>query len=438
MTLHLFIMQGQVKLKFRVNMMKKKMGSILIVVMMVLACAYPNGQNAEKALESKNDTVMEPVEREQILAPDLNHNGIAERVRVAKTNEGRHLMIWEDDEWLCREDSYFTQENQGSIFLCTLDGEDYLLRYRPKIDQGICTYEYEISFFEGSKKKIAGRNSIDFDINFGSPIHEDFEPETIAVFMHEINELLSHSVQLLNTDNNLLATFEKEGCLYDSLWWLDNWEPAFVRDEGKSLLENLKDFQTTMTIVQKPADPVEIDCLPIDESLEMSFYSGSGGWRTRLILNPDGSFLGDYVDGDWGPDYPEQKICQFHGQFGEMKKLSDASWSLTLEKLEIDTSHSIGEEWDVTDEYGTVQVHYISREPYGLDGDNGMALKPGARFILYSPEAAGHEPGTELYGAIAFQDWMHKNIEFTSDADVLGCWGLQNVEMGYGFFSENE
>lgn len=382
--------------------MKKKLSSILIIIM-ILACACSDEEKLEEATESVSDAAIELAEPEEsdmkpddavdvTIAPDLNHNGIAEHVRVAKTNEGRHLMIWEDDEWLCQAESYFTDQKQTSIFLCTLDGEDYLLRYRPTMHLGMCTYEYELSAFEGNKERRVGYNKINFDINFVSPIYEDFDPEAIAVFMHEINELLSHSVQLLNIDNNLLATFEKEGRLYDSLWWLDKWEPEYSRDESKSLLKNLMDFQTTM-MAQKSANSEEVDGLPITEPMEMSFHSGAGAWCTTLILNPDGSFV-----------------------------------------LELDTGHNVGEEWDVTDEYGT--VHYISREPYGFDGEDWTALEPGARFVLYSPDATGHEPGTELYGAVEFQSWMHGHKEFTNDTDILGCWGLQNVETGQGFFSE--
>ena len=56
--------------------------------------------------------------------------------------------------------------------------------------------------------------------------------------MDEINALLADSVQLLNTDENLLGTFEREGRLYDSLWWLDD-----DREKDLSLLENLEAYQ---------------------------------------------------------------------------------------------------------------------------------------------------------------------------------------------------
>lgn len=198
--------------------------------------------------------------------------------------------------------------------------------------------------------------------------------------MDEINNLLSNSVQILNTNSNLSDILDGEGQLYDSLWWLDGWEPEFIRDKDKSLRENLKDFQTAMTAVQVPVVPEEADSLPFTEPLEMEFYSGAGAWRTCLTLNPDGSFVGDYCDADVNTLH----VCQFHGQFGKVEKLTDSSWLLTLSELEIDT---------------------------------------------------GHEPGTELYGALEFQSWMHKHHEFNSADDILGCWGLLNMETGRGFFN---
>ena len=84
----------------------------------------------------------------------------------------------------------------------------------------------------------------------------------------------------------------------------------------------------------------------------------------------------------------------------------------------------MGEEWD---EGG---VHYVSSEPYGLTGADGKALEPGAGFIFYLPEATGRAPDTELYGAMDFVNWHPTNRA----PDTLGCYGLHNLETGYGFF----
>lgn len=236
--------------------MKKEICHLLIEMLLltVSACACSVGQNTEGATESGVDVPIETAATPAV-TPDLNHNGIAEEVRLTEIDDGvgQRLEIRENDKLIASEEGYFAHAGWRSIFLCTLDSEDYFLHYEPMMFQGVCTYSYTLSTLSltDSTETVVQTNSIDFDINFGSPIHGDFDPEAIAAFMDEINDLLSHSVQLLNTDSDLLDTFEKEGQLYDSLWWLDSWEPVFVRDESKSLVENLKDFQTAVTAVQE-------------------------------------------------------------------------------------------------------------------------------------------------------------------------------------------
>ncbi len=365
------------------------------------------------------------------LQPDLNRNGIAEEVCLKDIDGGQELEIWENGKLVDREIGYFSHAGQTSVFLCTLDGEDYLLRYHPTMYQGVGSYGYALSTLIDNEETVVRWNEIDFDINFGSLLHDRFEAEAIATFMDEINELFTHSVQLLNTENDLLDTFEKEGRLYDSLWWLDGWEPEFVRDEHKSLQENLEAFRDTMTAVPEPPVSEEVDGLPITEPLELLFYSGAGAWDTHLFLQPDGSFVAYYHDADGYTIY----VCPFFGRFGKVEKLTDASWLLTLESLERDTERSVGEEWD--EEEGDHTIHYIASEPYGFTDADEKALKTGAQFILYSPEATGHEPDTELYGAERFQSWMHERREFTGSDDTLGCWGLHNLETGEGFFDDS-
>lgn len=372
-------------------------------------------------------------EADRVPAPDLNRNGIPEELRLTEDGEGQRLEIWENGEMIKTESGGFAHAGWNSVFLCTIEGEDYLLHYSPEMYQGVCSYSYRLNTLPEDRKNDVRKGYVNFDINFGSPIHTDYDPEAIAAFMDEINNLLSHSVLLLNTHEDLQATFEKEGRLYDSLWWLDSWEPVFSRDENKSLLDNLVDFQAAMSEDSAPVAAQE-DGLPITESLDMSFYSGAGAWANDLTLEPDGSFSGEYYDADCLTVY----VCKYHGRFGKVEKLTDASWRLTLDELELDTGRDVGEGWDEPGG-GEDAYHYISSEPYGLGGADDTALKPGAQLILYSPEATGHEPGTELYGAEEFRTWMHGGRrEFNSADDILGCWGLYNMATGQGFFSDED
>lgn len=387
--------------------------------------------NAVQTEAAETETGQSDREVIQKLAPDLNHNGIPEEVLLTDIEDGQELEIRENGVTIDREIGHNVHAGQTSVFLCTLDEEDYLLRYHPTMYQGVGSYHYSLSSFTDNRETVDRRNEIEFDINFGSPVHTGFDAEAVAAFMDEINDLLTHSVQLLNTENDLSDTFRREGRLYDSLWWLDGFEPEFVRDESKSLRENLEAFQATMTAQSENAVYEEAGGLPVKETLQMRFFSGAGGWQTYLELNPDGSFTGDYQDAD----VDMVTLCRFEGRFGKVEKLTDASWRLTLAEMELTTGRNVGEEWDEKDgEYGW--FHCKAGEPYGFDGLDWKALKPGALFILYSPDAAGYEPGTELYGAKEFQSWMHKRRGFTEDEDTLGCWGLQNMETGYGFFSD--
>ena len=155
----------------------------------------------------------------------------------------------------------------------------------------------------------------------------------------------------------------------------------------------------------------------------------------QLTLNPDGSFTGLFVDSDMGSDgdgFPNgtRYVCQFHGRFGTFAQLTDASWSLALEELVLDDERPIGTE-ELLDGF-----RYIYSGPYGLDGEDGALLHPGAGFVLYSPQAAGDEPGTELYGAYDFWTWWPgRHGTDSAFPDALGCWGLLNLKTGYGFFT---
>lgn len=408
-------------------------------------CVYYGEQSPQKedAENAKSMDSAKGAENTEIFAAenppetDLNRNGIPEELRIIKTEdgEGERLEVWENGERLLSREASYAHVDQKAIFLCRLDGADYLLQYYPTVYQGYCEYSYALITMEEGYETGAQRNEVSFDFNFGSPIHGEFDPEAIAAFMEEVNELLSHSILLINTDSDLQQTFEREGKLEDTLWWLDSGESRFHRDPSGSLLKNLQDFEEAMTQEEVNTFSQSLDMLPITHEMEMRFshINEAGDWRTILTLNPDGSFTGHYSDfamGEYEEDYPDGTLyfCDFYGKFGEIKQISDASFSLTLEELVTDP---VGEE-RIEDRW-----RYVSSEPWGFVGADGAALKPGASFLFYTPEATGQEPGTELYGAKKFLEWWPERREFVGESDKLGRYGLHNLETGYGFFSES-
>ncbi len=181
---------------------------------------------------------------------DLNRNGVPETPRLVLIggNEGQRLELWEEGELIFSEEGYFAHAGYNALFLYREHGgRQYLLRYRPYMGQGMASYSYELFTLSSAGEEVTAREGyVEFDINFHPLFHEKFDPKAIAEFMEDVNGMLADSVQLLNTDGDLLDTFKKEGRLYDSLGWLDGWEPVFVRDGSKSLEDELRAFQTAM------------------------------------------------------------------------------------------------------------------------------------------------------------------------------------------------
>ena len=190
--------------------------------------------------------------------PDLNRNGVPEDIWLsvpAPWGTGQWLEVWEDGRRIYQADGDQAHMGWNAVFLCTLDGEDYLLQYNPYMGQGAAGYHYFLFTLEGDTKKMVRENELYFDVNFGMPTPDGgtadpddfFDPDAIADFADEVNELLSHSVQLLNTDDNLLKTFEREGRLVDTLWFLYSGpSDLFTPDPQKSLRENLRDYRDAM------------------------------------------------------------------------------------------------------------------------------------------------------------------------------------------------
>lgn len=347
------------------------------------------------------------------MSSDLNQNGIPEEIRLENAYGWPEVRFYENGQLIDRE--------VPDVYLCRLDGTDYILRCHLDEYQGDILYSYELARFDGEFEETQQWNTVRFDTNFNALFHREFDPEAIVSFVEELNELLSHSVRLFDKDGEPLA----ENALPVNLDWLDGFPDVFVRDPDKSLLENLKSFRAAMPQDLTPPVADQAVTLP-GQSYALMFCSGAGAWQTTLTLQSDGHFEGYYEDADMATHY----VCQFHGRFGNIIQISDASFYMTLEELVLDTRFPLGGEWD---EGG---IHYISSAPYGLTRANGEALEPGAGFVFYLPDATGHVPGTELYGATDFLNWLPSGRSrwFNSASDTLGRYGLYNLEAGCGFF----
>jgi hypothetical protein len=162
--------------------------------------------------------------------------------------------------------------------------------------------------------------------------------------------------------------------------------------------------------------------LPMDGPLEMIFSSGAGGWGTVLTLNPDGSFTGEFSDSDMGSngeDYPKGTVylCNFAGQFTDIKQVDDHTYSLTLADLTITTENQ-EEEWIEDD------IRYVAATPYGFE--------EGKDFLFYTPETPVE--GLEEEFVWWWPNWNYQTV-YGQDPDTLSCYGLRNLATDQGFFT---
>jgi len=178
---------------------------------------------------------------------DFTHDGQPETVEVVKIlvggdalpAGGYELQIRTADGgllWSMSADE--SHVGWASCFACRKEGKDYLLRYDPAMFQGFAAYSYQLfSLSENGEERVVQEGGVEFDINFGSLMHESFDPEAVAAFLEEVHDLLENSTLLLTTES---GEFRSGGPGADFQDDLNLWTDDPLYDESKSLAENLR------------------------------------------------------------------------------------------------------------------------------------------------------------------------------------------------------
>lgn len=147
-------------------------------------------------------------------------------------------------------------------------------------------------------------------------------------------------------------------------------------------------------------------------NLEFCFSSGAGGWATLMTIKADGSFSGQFFDGDLGvtgDGYPNGTmfLCNFTGQFTQPVKVNEYTYSMQI--LELNYAEEVGKE-EIKD-----GMLYCYTDIYGLEEAEDI--------LIYLPGA----PLTEL--PEEFRSWI-----YTTDTE-LPFYALNNEALQYGFSS---
>ena len=236
--------------------MKKAGIWALALCMLPAGCGVPSGAPAgSEETQAEQETAVVPELAETVERSwtdwDFDRDGAAETVKVVTLREPEDAQAaWyqlristAEGELLWSQDAAEAHTGWTALFALELDGEDCLLRYDPYMGQGEGTFTYEIFSLDGAgEERVLRTDSVDFDINFGSPIHQGFDAAAIAVFLEEVHGYLAESALLLSTDGGTLRTggsgadFRESGL--ESLW-----DETCPYDQGMTLEENLRNYQ---------------------------------------------------------------------------------------------------------------------------------------------------------------------------------------------------
>lgn len=154
------------------------------------------------------------------------------------------------------------------------------------------------------------------------------------------------------------------------------------------------------------------------KGLRFVFSSGAGGWATMLTIQEDGSFSGQFFDGELdvtGEGYPNGTMYQsnFTGQFSQPAAVNDYTWAMEIQELTY--QEALGTE-EIRD--GTL---YCYSTAYGLDDAERILL-----YLLGAPLAELPEE---------YRSWVgYYDLSTTPDTE-LPFWGLYNEAAECGFSS---
>lgn len=186
-----------------------------------------------------------------------------------------------------------------------------------------------------------------------------------------------------------------------------------------------QDTTPTETNLTEPEETASIGpgYFPIrEEPAEFVFQSGTGGWRSVLSINRDGTFTGQYLDSDMGAigeGYPRGTaiVCDFSGIFADIEKVNEYTYQTQL--FDVTTNQTPGEEWIEN------EIRYIAANPAGIyDQEKDQMCE---EFILYLPDT----PIDEVPEAFLTW-WPYRGEQKTT----LSCYGILNVASNDGFFYE--
>ena len=182
---------------------------------------------------------------------DFDHDGAPETVELTTLwteEQDRRYTAWYElrvingaGASLYQMDFADAHAGWGSLFALTLDDQDCLLWYQPWMGQGCGVYCYQLFSLENGWT-VLGEGLVEFDVNFGTFAHLEYDPEAIAAFLREVHGYLDESVLLFSTEGG-----SPQKNLPGTEFWADDFTGGALRDSD-DWEKTLREFEQNWVV----------------------------------------------------------------------------------------------------------------------------------------------------------------------------------------------
>lgn len=138
---------------------------------------------------------------------DFNHNGQPETVEITSVGSAHTLSVLDaDGGTLWEEEAHTAHVGWTSIFACSVDGQNYLIRYLPTMYQGWAEYSLQVfSLNAVGGEQILHESGVTWDCNFRTEGHQ-YDVEALTDFLWDVREYLEKSTLLLSTEDGVFQS----------------------------------------------------------------------------------------------------------------------------------------------------------------------------------------------------------------------------------------
>lgn len=140
---------------------------------------------------------------------DLMHDGSKEKLTISEVDAAGELATLEitasDGELLWLEQAHASHVGWNSVFLCSLNGKDYLLVFNPYQCTGLAEFTYELFYCTGPGTiEIIDSGCFSFNYEINRDSENAFNEAKFRPFADQVYTYLQNSYLLMSTENGEL------------------------------------------------------------------------------------------------------------------------------------------------------------------------------------------------------------------------------------------